>query len=83
MENSESVIKELEAILRLEPGQIELQADIEHVSVPTTHYAELIRAETERIILLRAYHALPIYYMNSIIEAVFGSKPEAGVPDAQ
>lgn len=81
--DNESIIKELESILHLAPGQIELQADIEHASVPTARYEELIRAETERDILLHTYHGLPKYYMENVLKAVFGPRPEAGEPDAQ
>lgn len=61
----------------------EMLADFDHVSIPTTRYEELIRAETDRDVLLRAYHALTSYRLADVLEAVLGPKPEAGAPNAQ
>lgn len=46
------------------------------IGVPVDRYDELIRAELERDLLLRAYHNHDQYALQSGMELVFGPKPE-------
>lgn len=54
----------------------EALVDFDHVSIPTTRYEGLIRAETERDIALRAYQNVPSYNLMAALSFVFGPKEE-------
>lgn len=67
--SKDNELREAEALLT---GTMELCIDHEHVSIPTSRYEELIRAETERDVLLRAYQARLGYSFDYVLQAVLG-----------
>lgn len=64
---------------RCVPLDDDVQVIIDHnfVSVPITRYDELIRAEAELDVVLRAYQSLAGYHLEDVLQAIFGPKPEA------
>ncbi len=64
---------------RCAPPDDNVQVIIDHnfVSVPITRYEELIRAETELDVVLRAYQSLESDHLEDVLQAIFGPKSEA------
>lgn len=59
-------------------SSLELCIDHESVNIPVARYEELIRAETERDVLLRAYQANMGYSLDYVLQAVLGPlEPES------
>lgn len=44
----------------------------EYICISMSRYDEMLRAETERDILLRAYQDSPTYAVQAVADAVFG-----------
>lgn len=63
-------------------GTIEVCIDHDHITIPISRYEELIRAETERDVILRAYQAFTGFRLSDAIEAVLGPRPTEVVPNA-
>lgn len=63
-------------------GTIEVCIDHNHITIPISRYEELIRAETERDVILRAYQAFTGSRLSDAIEAVLGPRPTEVVPNA-
>lgn len=59
-------------------GTVEILADEDHVSLPLSRYEELIHAEAELEIILRAYQNFDSYRLKDILVAVFGPLAEKG-----
>ncbi len=56
---------------------VQVIVDRNFVSVPVTRYDELIRAEAELDVVLRAYQSLESYHLEDVLQAIFGPKSEA------
>ena len=63
--------------------QAEIHIDTDHVCIPVTRFEELLHAEAELDVLLRAYQALDSYRLEDVMAAVFGPKPGGGEEGAQ
>ena len=63
-------------------GTIEVCIDHNHITIPISRYEELIRAETERDVILRAYQVFTGSRLSDAIEAVLGPRPTEVVPNA-
>ncbi len=45
-----------------------------HITIPISRYEELVRAEAERDVILRAYQAFTGYRLTDAVEAVLGPR---------
>ena len=62
---------------------VQLIIDNNFVHIPLTRYDELIKAEAELDVLLRAYHQSESYQLADIVAAVFGPKAKDGEEGAE
>lgn len=63
--------------------QTEIRIDTDHVSIPVSRFEQLLRAEADSRVLLRAYQTLGMYRMEDVMASVFGPKPVDGAGNAQ
>lgn len=63
-------------------GTLEVPIGDTHVTIPISRYEELVKAESERDVILRAYHAFSGSRLSDTIEAVLGPRPTEVTPHA-
>ncbi len=56
--------------------EVQVVIDKDFISIPTTRYEELVRAEAELDTVLRAYQSLKICEVANVLQAVFGREEE-------